>query len=144
VQLVEGDMTRLTVDAQSADLCLSYGGLHCVPEPSKALSEMARCLRPGGRLLGSTFLTHGSRRQRILLRNEDFGITGSAAEAAVASARATRRDRSGGSPSWRLPSRARTGTPSPRSATRAALTRTGRIPGPCESRMGRTEPAASS
>jgi SAM-dependent methyltransferase len=79
-QLIEGDMTRLTVDEQSVDLCLSYGGLHCVREPLKALSGMARCLRPGGRLLGSTFLTHGSRRQRMLLGNDDFGMTGSAAE----------------------------------------------------------------
>jgi hypothetical protein len=39
---------------------------------------MARCLRSGGRLLGSTFLSEGSRRQRLLLRNEDFGSTGSA------------------------------------------------------------------
>lgn len=39
---------------------------------------MARCLRPGGRLLGSTFLIHGSCRQRMLLRNDDFGIAGSA------------------------------------------------------------------
>jgi SAM-dependent methyltransferase len=78
MRLIEGDMTSLTVGDQSVDLCLSYGGLHCVREPSRALSEMARCLRPGGRLLGSTFLTHGSRRQRMLLRNDDFGVSGSA------------------------------------------------------------------
>jgi len=41
---------------------------------------MTRCLRPGGRLLGSTFLAHGSRRQSALLRNEDFGHTGSASD----------------------------------------------------------------
>jgi SAM-dependent methyltransferase len=78
--LMEGDMTRLRLDDGSVDLCLSYGGLHCVRDPWRALSEMTRCLRPGGRLLGSTFLTHGSRRQRALLRNDEFGITGSAAE----------------------------------------------------------------
>lgn len=80
MQLMEGDMSRLAVDERSVDLCLSYGGLHCVRNPSRALSEMARCLRPGGRLLGSTFLTHGSRRQRMLLRNDDFGLSGSAQE----------------------------------------------------------------
>lgn len=79
-QLMEGDMTRLALDEQSVDVCLSYGGLHCVRDPSKALSEMARCLRPGGRLLGSTFLARGSRRQRALLRNDEFGIAGSADE----------------------------------------------------------------
>lgn len=78
VRLIEGDMYRLAFEDATADLCLSYGGLHCVERPQAALAEMARCLRPGGRLLGSTFLAQGSRRQRLLLRNDDFGSTGSA------------------------------------------------------------------
>jgi SAM-dependent methyltransferase len=78
VQLIEGDMYQLPLEDGTVELCLSYGGLHCVARPQAALAEMARCLRPGGRLLGSTFLTAGSRRQRLLLRNEDFGSTGSA------------------------------------------------------------------
>lgn len=78
IQLIEGDMYRLPFSDSTADLCLSYGGLHCLSRPRDALTEMARCLRPGGRLLGSTFLSAGSRRQRLLLRNEDFGHTGSA------------------------------------------------------------------
>jgi ubiquinone/menaquinone biosynthesis C-methylase UbiE len=78
VQLIEGDMYRLPPEDGTVDLCLSYGGLHCVARPQAALAEMARCLRPGGHLLGSTFLAQGSRRQRLLLRNEDFGSTGSA------------------------------------------------------------------
>lgn len=77
-RLIEGDMLALPLDDCVADLCLSYGGLHCVPNPGAALAEMARCLRPGGRLLGSTFLADGSRRQRWLLRNDDFGCTGTA------------------------------------------------------------------
>jgi SAM-dependent methyltransferase len=71
-------MYRLPFEDSAADLCLSYGGLHCLSRPQDALAEMTRCLRPGGRLLGSTFLSEGSRRQRLLLRNEDFGSTGSA------------------------------------------------------------------
>lgn len=78
VQLIEGDMYRLELSDGTADLCLSYGGLHCIARPEDALAEMARCLRPGRHLLGSTFLAHGSRRQRLLLRNEDFGNAGSA------------------------------------------------------------------
>jgi len=78
IQLVEGDMYRLPLEDSAADLCLSYGGLHRLSRPQDALSEMARCLRHGGRLLGSTFLSEGSRRQRLLLRNEDFGSAGSA------------------------------------------------------------------
>ena len=80
IQLIEGDMYSLPLADASADLCLSYGGLHCLSRPQDALAEMARCLRPGGRLLGSTFLSRGSRRQRLLLRNEDFGSTGSAGD----------------------------------------------------------------
>ena len=73
-----GDLCDLPVADGAADLCLSYGGLHCVGAPDRALAEMARCLRPGGLLIGSTFLAQGSRRQRLLLRNEDFGSVGSA------------------------------------------------------------------
>ena len=77
-RFVEADMTSLPLDDCSTDLCLRYGGLHCLRSPIAALSEMTRCLRPGGRMLGSTFLADGSRRKRLLLRNEDFGVTGSA------------------------------------------------------------------
>lgn len=76
-RFIEADMSLLPLEDQSVDLCLSYGGLHCVPRPEAALVDMTRCLRAGGRLLGSTFLSQGSRRQRLLLRNEDFGHTGS-------------------------------------------------------------------
>jgi SAM-dependent methyltransferase len=78
VRLIEADMYRLALKDATADLCLSFGGLHCVARPQAALTEMARCLRPGGRLLGSTFLAQGSRRQRLLLGNDAFGSTGSA------------------------------------------------------------------
>jgi SAM-dependent methyltransferase len=76
--LIKGDMTALPLEDCAADLCLSYGGLHCVPDPDVALAEMARCLRPGGRLVGSTFLAEGSRRQRWLLSSDNFGCTGTA------------------------------------------------------------------
>jgi ubiquinone/menaquinone biosynthesis C-methylase UbiE len=78
LRLIEGDMCGLPLQDAIADLCLSYGGLHCVREPERALAEMARCLRPGGRLVGSTFLAQGSARQRMLLRGDDFGSIGTA------------------------------------------------------------------
>ncbi len=77
-RLIEGDMAALPLEDCVADLCVSYGGLHCVPNPDAALAELTRCLRPGGRLVGSTFLADGSRRQRRLLRGDDFGRTGTA------------------------------------------------------------------
>jgi ubiquinone/menaquinone biosynthesis C-methylase UbiE len=78
VRLIKGDMYQLPLEGTTADLCLSYGGLHCIAHPQTALAEMARCLRPGGHLVGSTFLAQGSRRQRLLLRSSDFGGIGSA------------------------------------------------------------------
>lgn len=46
---------------------MTYGGLHCVADPARAVAEIARCLRPGGELVGTTFLTTGTRRQRLVL-----------------------------------------------------------------------------
>jgi ubiquinone/menaquinone biosynthesis C-methylase UbiE len=77
-RLIKGDMASLPLEDGVADLCLSYGGLHCVPNPDVGLAELARCLRPAGYLLGSTFVAEGSRRQRRLLRGDGFGRTGTA------------------------------------------------------------------
>lgn len=77
-RLIAGDMAALPLKDRTVDLCLSYGGLHCVPNPDAALAEMARCLRPGGRLVGTTFLADGSRRQRRLLDGDGFGHVGTA------------------------------------------------------------------
>jgi len=77
---IEGDMRSLPLDDASADLCLSFGGLHCISDPAKAIAEMARCLRPGTSLVGTTFLARGSRRQQRMLRSEGFGRVGTANE----------------------------------------------------------------
>lgn len=80
LRLIQADMSALPLEDQSVDMCLSYGGLHCVPDPQAALTEMTRCLREGAQLLGSTFLAQGSRRQRRLLKSSDFGHIGRAAD----------------------------------------------------------------
>lgn len=66
VETVPADMCALPFDDGFADLCLSYSGLHCVTDPERAVREIARCLKPGGRLVGTTFLAGGTRRQRAL------------------------------------------------------------------------------
>ncbi|MFD0366061.1 class I SAM-dependent methyltransferase [Nocardia sp. GCM10030253] len=55
LELVERDVLTMPYDAEF-DLCLSYMGLHCMPNPAGAVSAMARALRPGGVLRGSTVL----------------------------------------------------------------------------------------
>jgi SAM-dependent methyltransferase len=76
VEVLRGDATEVPLPDGSADLFLSYWGLHCFDDPSAALVEAARVLKPGGRLVGSTFAVgRDSLRQRLLVRPGvgDFG-----------------------------------------------------------------------
>ncbi len=62
VEFVVADMTALPFADGEADLFLSYSGLHMVDDPGRAVREMARCLKPGGQAVGTTFLAGESRR----------------------------------------------------------------------------------
>ncbi len=66
VELVLADMLALTFGDAQADVFISYSGLHMLDRAERAVHEIARCLKPGGRLVGTTFLREGSRRQRLL------------------------------------------------------------------------------
>lgn len=50
------DVGDLPFDDASFDLVVSFTGLHCFPDPGRAVVEMARVLRPGGVLTGSALL----------------------------------------------------------------------------------------
>lgn len=50
VELRTGDATHLPLDADSVDVVISNGVLNLVPEKDTALREMARVLKPGGRV----------------------------------------------------------------------------------------------
>jgi SAM-dependent methyltransferase len=78
VELVGGDVERIPVEDASVDLFLSWWGLHCVPDPEGALREAARCLKPGGRLVGAMICSGPRLRQRLLVRPNTglFGPTG--------------------------------------------------------------------
>jgi ubiquinone/menaquinone biosynthesis C-methylase UbiE len=52
VEIIEGSIERMPFDGGEFDLCVCFNGLHCVPDPALAVAEIARCLRPGGRLVG--------------------------------------------------------------------------------------------
>ena len=66
IELVVADMTALPFADAEADLFLSYSGLHMVDDPERVVKEIARCLKPGGRVIGTTFLSDGSKRARRL------------------------------------------------------------------------------
>ncbi|HVY77906.1 MAG TPA: class I SAM-dependent methyltransferase [Solirubrobacterales bacterium] len=66
VELVAADMTDLPFADAEVDLFLSYSGLHMIHRPERAIAEIARCLKPGGRVVGTAFFADGSRRARWL------------------------------------------------------------------------------
>jgi ubiquinone/menaquinone biosynthesis C-methylase UbiE len=83
VEFVEADATEIPLPSDSVDLFLSFWGLHCFEDPRGALAEAARLLRPGGRLVGASFVRgHDSLRQRLLIRpgSGDFGPLGTEPE----------------------------------------------------------------
>lgn len=82
-EFIEADATAIPLPSASAELLLSYWGLHCFPEPRAATIELARVLKLGGRLVGSSFVRgRDSLRQRLLIRPHvgDFGPLGTQPE----------------------------------------------------------------
>jgi ubiquinone/menaquinone biosynthesis C-methylase UbiE len=82
IEFVEADAEALPLEDDSADLFLSYFGLHCLPHPDAAVCEAARCLRPGGRLVGSTIVLGERRLDRLRVRPGvgGFGAVGTEAD----------------------------------------------------------------
>jgi ubiquinone/menaquinone biosynthesis C-methylase UbiE len=67
VEFVEADIESLPFDDASFDLCVCFNGLHCFNRPEAALAELARCLRPGGRLVGDSAIRGAGRRYDALI-----------------------------------------------------------------------------
>ena len=83
VELIKADATEIPLPPDSADLFLSFWGLHCFDDPQGALAEAARVLKPDGRLIGASFVAgRESLRQRLLIRSGsgDFGQVGTQPE----------------------------------------------------------------
>ncbi len=60
------DLEALPYEDASSEVFACFSGLHMLAEPARAVKEIARCLRPGGEVIGTTFLLEGRRRQRAL------------------------------------------------------------------------------
>jgi SAM-dependent methyltransferase len=50
------DVEDLPFEDGAFDVVVSFTGLHCFPDPARAVVEMMRVLRPGGTITGSTML----------------------------------------------------------------------------------------
>ncbi|HET9185919.1 MAG TPA: class I SAM-dependent methyltransferase [Solirubrobacterales bacterium] len=68
VELLQADMCALPIGDAEVDLFLSFSGLHMIAEPERAVAEISRCLKPGGKVVGTTFLSDSSRRARAIFK----------------------------------------------------------------------------
>jgi ubiquinone/menaquinone biosynthesis C-methylase UbiE len=68
IEFVRADMEALPLADSSADVFVSFSGLHMLARPDAAASEIVRCLKPGGELLGTSFVREGARRQQAIFR----------------------------------------------------------------------------
>jgi len=64
VELRRGDLEALPVDDQKLDAATVMLVLHHVPEPARALADIARVLKPGGRLILVDMLPHDREQYR--------------------------------------------------------------------------------
>lgn len=84
VEPLEGSAEALPLPDAVADLCVAYNSFHCFARPALAAAEMARCVRPGGRLLGTAIvrgeLPRADRLIAAFAREGSFGPGGTRAE----------------------------------------------------------------
>ena len=64
VDLRSGDLEHLPIDDGSLDAATLILVLHHLPDPARVLAEVARTLRPGGRLLVVDMLSHDRQEYR--------------------------------------------------------------------------------
>lgn len=74
VQLRQGDIYALPVERGGFDLVVLHQVLHYLDDPSRALREAARALRPGGRLLVVDFAPHDDESLRTAHAHRRLGF----------------------------------------------------------------------
>jgi len=68
VQTVEADLSCLPFADGEVDVFLCFDGIQWVADRAGALREIARCLAPGGRLIGTSFFSDVRGRGELLAR----------------------------------------------------------------------------
>jgi ubiquinone/menaquinone biosynthesis C-methylase UbiE len=76
--LLQADIYALPFPDATFDACVTYNGLHCLPDPPAAVAELTRVLRPGGTLRGTTIVRGTSRDPviKLMQRKGLFGPSG--------------------------------------------------------------------
>jgi SAM-dependent methyltransferase len=84
IEVLEADVESLPFGDGSFDLCVCFNSLHCFSDPAAALREIARCLKPGGRLVGDAAVSGQGARYDLVIgiyrRRGIFGPGGTAAD----------------------------------------------------------------
>ena len=81
VQLRQGDVYAPPIERDGYDLVIIHQVLHFLDDPARALSEAARALRPGGRLLVVDFAAHGEEYLREQFAHRRLGFSNEEIEA---------------------------------------------------------------
>ncbi|WP_459966338.1 class I SAM-dependent methyltransferase [Mycobacterium sp. MUNTM1] len=77
MEFADADITQLPFQDNAFDLALTFNGLHCLPDPRAAVVELARVLKPGGILRGSTCVRgRGWRQDRFVTALQAAGFFG--------------------------------------------------------------------
>lgn len=78
-QVQQGDLVGLPIGPEEADIVIMHQVLHFVDDPTMALAEVARVLKPGGRVLIADFASHNltylrdeHAHRRLGFRDEDI------------------------------------------------------------------------
>ena len=71
----QGDMYRLKFPDDEYDVVCIHQVLHFVDEPGRAIAELARPLRPGGRLIIVDFLAHKMLELREIFHHSRLGFS---------------------------------------------------------------------
>ncbi|HEX5253676.1 MAG TPA: class I SAM-dependent methyltransferase [Mycobacterium sp.] len=82
MEFTEADIADLPFQDNTFDLALTFNGLHCLPDPRAAVVELARVLKPGGILRGSTCVRgRGWRQDRFVTALQTAGFFGNTPQA---------------------------------------------------------------
>lgn len=68
VHFVRADAHHLPFTTGAFDLVLCHNGLHCFPEPARAVDELARVVKRGGTVRGSAVVAGAGRRPDLMIR----------------------------------------------------------------------------